>query len=535
MALPSRDRLGEYALKGAHLALRQAALAPEQVVARRLRSEAAGRAADGPKVVFVTPRDWAVHVQWEATMAQALRVRGARVSFVTCGGGLEICDRTTVWEAPPMPCGSCTRYVHGSLDAHGFPYVPMLDATTADDANWPELDELSVEDLPDVTADGLPLGEMASIPARWFLLSAQLRGDPLAAVTYRRFLRSARRIARSLDRTLDRERPDVVVLCNGLFLFEAIALELCRRKGIEVVTYERGMIRDTILMRAGALALFGDVAHVWTRERDVALTAAQDAELDEYFDDRRVGRRTIDTYWKGADFAARERGDGPGHLAVLFTNLTWDSAVIGRELAFPSLQAWLDVSIAWFAAHPEHQLVIRLHPAEEKLSGRATREPMGAYLAERHAELPANVSVIAASDPTSSYPLMEAADVGLVFSSTTGLEMAVGGTPVVVAATTHYRDKGFTVDVESPEAYTDALDRVMADPGAFVPDVDLARRYAHLFFFRNAIAFPEVEEHVAGLARIRTRHLDELAPGRSAALDRICGVILGDEAYREAM
>ena len=40
------------------------------------------------------------------------------------------------------------------------------------------------------------------------------------------------------------------------------------------------------------------------------------------------------------------------------------------------------------------------------------------------------MTVIGANDMTSSYPLMDAADVGLVYTSTTGMELALAGTPV---------------------------------------------------------------------------------------------------------
>ena len=79
--LPKQDRLAEYALKGLHLGLRQASLAPEQVVARRLRRQAAALGPrTGKRVAILTPRDWAVHVLWETVVGQALRVRGAQVS-----------------------------------------------------------------------------------------------------------------------------------------------------------------------------------------------------------------------------------------------------------------------------------------------------------------------------------------------------------------------------------------------------------------------------------------------------------------------
>ena len=70
--LPRQDKLAEYALKGVHLGLRQVKLAPEQVVARRLRRQAAAFGPrTGKRVAILTPRDWAVHVQWEAIVGQA--------------------------------------------------------------------------------------------------------------------------------------------------------------------------------------------------------------------------------------------------------------------------------------------------------------------------------------------------------------------------------------------------------------------------------------------------------------------------------
>lgn len=533
--VPSRDRWGEIATKGVHLALRQVAAAPEQRAARALAAQAADRpdpeAGDGPVVAFLTPRDWAAHVQWEGVIAQALRLRGARVRFITCGGGLEICDRANTWEAPPMPCTTCRRYVHGSIDAHGFPRTALLEGTTDD--RWPELDLLGARDLESVVDDDLPLGELVDIPVKWFLMAAQLDDDPLGPLTRRRFLRSARRIAAGLARTLDELRPDVVVLCNGLFLFEAICWELCRRRGIDVVNYERGLIKETLLFRRGVPACLLDLGEVWERWKDVPLTPAEDAQLDAYLADRQQGLHTIDRFWGGARFDAPER-QGRGRLVSLFSNLTWDSAVIGQEVAFPSIQAWAAAAVEWFAAHPEHELLVRVHPAEVKLPGKQTREPLEPFLRERFPVLPPNVRIVSADDPQSSYPIMAASDLGLVFSSTTGVELALAGTPVIVSGASHYRGRGFTVDVDDPASFAAAIERVLAATEAFTPPVELVRRYAYLFFFRAPVAGPGVEEHVLGLARITVDDLDQLAPGRDPDLDRICDGILGLSDFEPA-
>ena len=48
----------------------------------------------------------------------------------------------------------------------------------------------------------------------------------------------------------------------------------------------------------------------------------------------------------------------------------------------------------------------------------------------------------------SSYTLGRMSRFALVYTSTLGLELACAGVPVVVAGDTHYRDLGFTLDVD---------------------------------------------------------------------------------------
>ena len=70
----------------------------------------------------------------------------------------------------------------------------------------------------------------------------------------------------------------------------------------------------------------------------------EDAELDAYLAGAPAGRRTIDRFWADARFGgAGSPNLGPAGL--LFTNLTWDSAVIGQEVAFASIQTGWSAAI----------------------------------------------------------------------------------------------------------------------------------------------------------------------------------------------
>jgi hypothetical protein len=521
MALPHIDQTPVYLRKGVELALRTAAVAPEFRAARRLRAERGPLQANaGPQVLMLCPRNWVEHVQNQAMLAHALELRGANVVFAHCGGGLAICDRSNLYEAPPMPCGSCNRYTVSAIEAHGFPVLPLAGTTPGDGDDWPELDGLSATELGSVTYAGLPLGKLVDIPIKWFLCAADLEDEPATGMVTRSFLRSARRITDRLTRLLDEQQPDTVVMVSGLFLFESIAWEMCRSRGIDPVTYERAFLKDTLVFSRDQPAGRYDFSGAWATARR-PLTAPEEQELAGYLSQRRAGA-AFDQFWS---FADASWPSSAGSLAVLFTNLTWDTAVIGRDRAFDNIREWIDTTISVFATRPKDRLVIRIHPSETHLPGKGTRDSLGRYIREKWERLPSNVSVIPAEDTRSSYSLMEAADVGLVYTSTTGLELALTGTPTIVAGETHYRGKGFTEDPPDSSSYVDALCRTLDDPGSAPVDSELARQYAHFFFFRSPFASPGVTEPLPGLARI-TVGLDDLRPGRNAELDRLCSALL---------
>ena len=115
---------------------------------------------------------------------------------------------------------------------------------------------------------------------------------------------------------------------------------------------------------------------------------------------------------------------------------------------------------------------------------------------------------------------MQQADFGLVYSSTAGLEMVLAGKPVIVAAQTHYRSKGFTIDVESPGEFIAALNHLLVDSLSMSPDIVLARRYAYLFFFKAAFANMGVTEPIRGLVKFTSDNPAKLLECGSKDLKR---------------
>jgi hypothetical protein len=269
------------------------------------------------------------------------------------------------------------------------------------------------------------------------------------------------------------------------------------------------------------------------------LSPAEAAQLDDYLFARKSGGRDAAEYFpaieKDKQVIVRRLGLSPDKkLVTAFTNILWDSAVLDRDRAFTNMADWLDETIRHFAQRDDVQLVIRVHPAEVRVPMQETREQVAAVLAARYPCLPPHINIVSPESDLSSYMLMRMSDVGLVYTSTTGLEMALDGKPVIVAGQTHYAGKGFTHDVTDREEYRALLNR-LNDLGPLpVEAVERARRYAYLFFFRFMLPFPAITTLPRGRLRFNFERLDDLRSGSWPEIDLICRAILNGTPFIRA-
>jgi hypothetical protein len=512
---------------------------PEWKALRSLATTASAPVADAERVLFMSWRGWSTHLAIETVLAHAVLQRGGSPVFAYCGGRLPICDVTPVDAAPPMPCHSCREYASGAIAAAGFESLALHDvidvAASVRIARKRVAGLTSVADCEGYIDQGLPLGRLVRVSEAWFLSRGTLPDSAEVVNTYRSFLVSGIVVARGLRAIIARSGAQRVFMLNGTFFAESIMSALAAHRGLPFATYEKGFIRDSIVLASEAPASQLKMpAGAWESARDTPLTGEASAALDAYLLARQSGGGALDNFWlervEDVDRIRRELALDPGRpLVVMFCNILWDSAVVGRDIAFTSMGDWVLGGIDWAARHPELDLVIRIHPAEVGLRNHPTRERMADHIAAHVAILPANVRVVQSGDPTSSYVFMDEADLGLVYTSTVGLELACRGVPVVVAADTHYRGRGFTVDAPTAARYWAEADRLLDTPPSKSERAhirELARRYAALFFFRFHNVLESVTEDGRSRPRIRISDSAALDPGRDPAIDRLVGGIL---------
>jgi hypothetical protein len=356
----------------------------------------------------------------------------------------------------------------------------------------------------------------------WLARSSDPASDPDAHEIAGDFRVTEAAVEAAAVRIIDRFVPDIILSVNGLFAEERVIDEIARRRGIRICSYELAPRAGALLFSQTGPSVQFDTNEMWHQVEGRPLTPAQDRMLEQLLVDRASGvgahERYFDTLEEDHDALRVHLGIAPGQRIVsLFTNVTWDSAVLRQHVGYASMLEWVESAVRIARDLPRIALVIRVHPADGKCD-----EPREA-MARAVGELPPNVHFIAADQPISSYALLDLSDTILAYATTVGLEAAARGKPVVVAGATHYRERGFTWDI----AGDDELRAAMADPALEMSDEQrtTARRYAFGFFFRWMVPFPPLE---AGTGRIAAVASDpaELAPGRDPFVDFVCDRIV---------
>ena len=290
---------------------------------------------------------------------------------------------------------------------------------------------------------------------------------------------------------------DSIVVPNGSILEFGALYRTARHLARRVVTYEFGEQRGHLWLAQDAEVMRLPTDGLWGERGSAPLTDAEGQQLQDLYAARREGRQgsRFGRSWqpgvsRGAQ-AARERlGLRPDQpMALLCTNVVGDSLALDRQIFTQGMADWLATTVRHFARSSQAQLVVRVHPGEMLGAG----HPSVDILRDALPHLPPQVILVPPESEINTYDLIELAHVGLVYTTTVGLEMAMFGVPAIVCGATHYRGKGFTDDPGSLGEYLDVLTRRLQQPlGRQLPEdqIELAWRYAYRFFFEYPFAFP---------------------------------------------
>ena len=302
--------------------------------------------------------------------------------------------------------------------------------------------------------------------------------------------------ARMVYNWLLENRPDYVIVPNGTIQEMGVLYRIAKWMQIPVTTYEFGEQRKRIWIAQNREVMRQETDDLWEARKNLPL----DDEAFEKMRNMLSARQRADLWgnftrrWQGTEKVGSEKirselrlDDRP--IVFLATNVLGDSLTLGRQTFSKNMAEWIERTVQYFAERKDAQLIIRVHPGETLTHGQSMVDVVTRLMPM----LPSHIHLIKPTDKINSYDLVDIATVGLVYTTTMGLEMPMSGVPVIVSGQTHYRGRGFTMDPDSWVSYYRMIGNILDNPSGAVlteDQVKLAWQYAYAFFFEYARPFP---------------------------------------------
>lgn len=337
------------------------------------------------------------------------------------------------------------------------------------------------------------------------------------------------------SRALDDLKPDVIV-SNDTFYYQWAILEaLARARSIPCYNQWSGSRRFGWCYALDEPAMKLNMDKAWQSWQHCPLSAQENKLVDTYLSDLRPAGKgmILNTAQPAANghLGATEATtfDFSKPTALLASNVIWDLAALNKDYLFDDLVAWVRGVLDFFKQNQQYQLILKTHPGEKNKSIPLTRQRIADEVRRYMPELPPNIILLEPDTSVSIYDLIPHVKVGLVYTTTVGIEMSVSGKPVVTCAQALYRGKGFTYDPETTAAYFETIQTLLQtdEPLQLVTDrITQAKRFFHLYYFRYFTSL-NLFDHV--FEKCSTLYLSaghDLLPGQNPVLDYVTSSIL---------
>lgn len=495
------------------------------------------------RILAFTPyATWLQHSLYETTITRACQLRGAEVKHLLCDSQLPQCDiygalidgRNT---EDGSLCGDCRNNAQSAFEGTGLTLEWMssyLDPADRDEiAAWAKTVE--PEELLEARFDGRPLGNwVASSVVSFFRVLPVDLSDARSVEVYRKFLQAGALTARALNRLFDGWRPDALVVFNTRMSVTRVAFKVARERGIRVLAHERPYSKDKIFVMDNNMCSspkpFRDHWRLW---KDVPLTRDEVRTAGAWIRNRRVGRGQAGLYTFSDEFKAtpsvrKQLGLAESLKLVALYTSSVDEFYGEPEMVscFDSQEEFIERTVAWAGSRPDVGLVIRAHPALAGKGGNNVAETQIDWFRKLGERVPGNVRIVMPTDSLSSYDLMDQADMGVVYASTTGLEMLALGKPVVTCPPI-----SFYGEIESVCAVTEAgkFTEVLEYALSLKPDRRRQRdalRCVYRIMYHWPTPFAAVTMTALHVAHKNYRTTEDLRPGVYPGLDRICAFLI---------
>ena len=244
-----------------------------------------------------------------------------------------------------------------------------------------------------------------------------------------------------------------ILMPGGVWAVSGVYWEATEAQGIGLTTFDSGA-GLLCFQHGGPAAHFPDLA---SSMRMLAESCSRSPllrrKVEAWVNDRLEVRRRGEDEFQLQPRSTQPPAERPQVVVPL--NYRLDTAAMCRQRLFRSVNEWIRALVEWACRHPKIVIAFRQHPCEKIPEYRSS---------EDYTWIPAagpNLRFVAAEDPINTYDLLRACRVVLPYSSRVGIEAAIFGKPVVLAASAYYENMPFAFVPETREAYFARIEKML--------------------------------------------------------------------------
>lgn len=349
----------------------------------------------------------------------------------------------------------------------------------------------SAEELYKLNYENVGFGEIVRGAMYRYYKSLKFDADELLIA--KQFLTTALTNYFKFKQLVTTNKYDQILFSHGIYSTWEPIVQYCELNGINFVCYDRAKTKAHCNFNFNKPSPVWDISKAWERWGDYSLSDEELLKVDNYLKERELQKGDVYAYnfsekISDLDLLRQKLKIAPNAKVItIFTNLIWDAANVSRDIAFSSPLECIKETISRYASKEGVHVLIRTHPAEKVLG---TSEQYGKLVRNLFSQLPKNVTIVEPEDDINSFSIMDVTTVGVVHTSTVGLELAIEGKPVILISDTHYRGKGFTYDATSQEHYFGILDAMLENLPDVRRQVELAKKYFYIMMFEYQHKMP---------------------------------------------
>jgi hypothetical protein len=275
-----------------------------------------------------------------------------------------------------------------------------------------------------------------------------------------------------------------------------------------------------------------DFSAPWEKFSAIPLDDQRRNKVRQWLDSRPKGKDMIlDTASVDSDnryMVDLSKIDMKKPTAVIPANVIWDSAALNRQIIFDDMIDWIGETISWFEKHPEYQLIVKPHPGELNPLIPATEERVETALQKKGIILPENVFLLPPLVNITVYQLFPLIKVGLIHTSTVGVEMVASKIPIITTGKSPYRGFGFSIDPINREEYFEQLDNILSGNSRIdlVNCQDLAYKFILFNFFHYYTKIDIIDYSFGEIPKMKIHTLSDLLPGKNKYRDYILDSVM---------